>query len=366
MRNWEQAAEESKSIIKLNQHPSGGYVACPLFAHYGYSWLRDGTFIAYAMDVSGEHESAGQFYGWVHQVLQEKRSHVDQLIRKHKQGEWIERSEFLNTRYHLDGREDHADWGNFQLDGYGAWLWGICEHIRLTENRALLDKYRTSIELTVDYLTTFWLFPNYDCWEEYPDFVHPATLACIFGGLRAVGQLESREPLLDKAEEIRKFLLEHTILEGRVVKSVQFVDGNWRPVQPGVDASLLWLCLPFQVLEASHPFMQNTLQAIEKELKHEGIQRYAADSYYGGGEWLLLTAWYGWIKADLGDTQEARRCQNWIISKADALGRLPEQVPDALRNPQAYEDWTRRLGRPALPLLWSHAMLLVLSNRLTS
>jgi GH15 family glucan-1,4-alpha-glucosidase len=366
VRDWEQAAQDSTMIIKLNQHPSGSYVACPLFSHYGYSWLRDGTFTAFAMDLSGESESAGQFYHWVNRVLQDKRSSVNELIRKHNEGVWIERNEFLNTRYHLDGREDHSDWGNFQLDGYGAWIWGLCEHIRLTGNRSLLDEYRTSIELAVDYLCTFWLFPSYDCWEEYPDFVHPATLACLYGGLHALGELESRQPLLDKAEEIRRFILEHTVLEGRFVKSVQFVDGHWQHVLPGVDASLLWLSLPFGVVEPSHPLMQTTLLAVEKELKHKGIQRYAADTYYGGGEWLLLTAWYGWMKGELGDAAEARRCLDWIISKADGLGRLPEQVPDSLRNPAAYEDWTGRLGKPALPLLWSHAMLLVLINKLTS
>jgi GH15 family glucan-1,4-alpha-glucosidase len=364
MSKLEQALKDAISIIKLNQHPSGGYIACPLFSHYGYCWLRDGTFIAYAMDTVGETESAGLFYGWVHQVLQDKRSLVDELIRKHESGQRMEKHEFLNTRYHLDGREDHTDWGNFQLDGYGTWLWGLCDHIRRTGNRSLLDEYRTSIELTVDYLQVFWIYPNFDCWEEYPDFVHPATLACIYGGLHALGELEKRQSLLDKADEIHRFLLEHAVWDGRFVKSIQFLNGEWRPVQPGVDASLLWLSLPFGVVEPTHAYMQHTVQAIEKELKHEGIHRYAADTYYGGGEWLLLTAWYGWIKAEAGDLEEAQRCLTWIVSKADDLGRLPEQVPDTLLDSSAYEEWTQRLGRPALPLLWSHAMLLVLSDKL--
>ncbi|MBP1992832.1 glycoside hydrolase family 15 protein [Paenibacillus eucommiae] len=364
MYKEEDVINQSKMIIKLNQHPSGGYVACPLFSHYGYSWLRDGSFIAYAMDTAGEPESAGQFYEWVDRVLQTKKDQVQELLRKQREGIWIERSEFLNTRYHLDGRDDHSDWGNFQLDGYGAWLWGLCEHIRRTGNDALLRIYRESIELTVEYLQAFWLFPNYDCWEEFSDYVHPSTLACIYGGLHALGELENRPELLAKAEEIRSFLLEHSVLEQRFVKSVQYQDGKWQPVQPGVDASLLWLALPFGVVEPSDPLMLATVEAIEKELKHEGIQRYAADTYYGGGEWLLLTAWYGWLKAELGDREEANRCLNWIISKADALGRLPEQVPDALRSVSAYDDWVNRLGRPPLPLLWSHAMLLVLSNKL--
>ncbi|MNI02626.1 Glycosyl hydrolases family 15 [compost metagenome] len=361
--NTEQIIKTSKDIIKLNQHARGGYVASPLYPQYGYSWLRDGTFIAYSMDVTGESESAEQFYRWVHQVLQNRRPQVDALIHKHHQQQWIERNEFLHTRYHLDGRDDHSDWGNFQLDGYGAWLWGLTEHIRITGNSYLLQEFRASIELTIDYVKTFWLYPNYDCWEEFPDFVHPTTLACLYGGLKAIGELEGRSDLLDTAEEIKAFLINHATLEGRFVKSIQFQDEQWKPVQPGVDASLLWLSLPFHVVEPDHPLMLHTLREIENVLKHEGIQRYAGDSYYGGGEWILLTAWYGWIKAELGDTTEAQRCLDWIISKADHLGRLPEQVPSSLRNPDIHTEWLDKLGAPALPLLWSHAMFLVLSTK---
>lgn len=363
----EQDLLKSKSIeiIKLNQHPRGGYAASPLFTHYAYSWLRDGTFIAYSMDQAGEYESAELFYKWVHNVLKGKRSQVDALIRKQQNHEWIDRSEFLGTRYHLDGREDNSEWGHFQLDGYGTWLWGLTEHIRSTGNSGLLNELRESIELTVDYLMTFWHFPNFDCWEELPDYVHSSTLACVFGGLRALGEMEGRQELVNRAEEIRTFIFDHAVREGRFVKSIQCIDEKWQHVEPGVDASLLWLALPFGVVSTTDPRMVSTVEAIEAQLKHGGIQRYASDSYYGGGEWLLLTAWYGWYKAEQGDTDEAKRCQQWIASKADALGRLPEQVPDALRNPSAYSDWVNKWGEPALPLLWSHAMYVVLSYRLS-
>jgi GH15 family glucan-1,4-alpha-glucosidase len=360
----EMLIQRSKDIIKLNQHARGGYVACPLFPNYVYSWLRDGTFIAYSMDVMGEHESSALFYNWVHGVVVSKKAQVQALIHKQHNKEWIDRSEFLNTRYHLDGRDDTSEWGNFQLDGYGAWLWGLSEHIRRTGNTFLLEHFRESIELTLDYLQTFWFFPNYDCWEEYPDFVHPSTLACIYGGLKAIGELEGRDALLEKAEEIKQFILYHAVTEQRFVKSIQYQHNEWVPVQPGVDASLLWLALPFGVVELEHPYMQNTIRQIEQVLKHGGIQRYTADSYYGGGEWILLTAWYGWVQAELGQLEEAARCMDWIVSKADSLGRLPEQVPDAMRQPELYADWVGKWGMPASPLLWSHAMLLVLSSKL--
>ncbi|MEC0265665.1 glycoside hydrolase family 15 protein [Paenibacillus anseongense] len=360
----EQLINHSISIIKGNQHPRGGYIASPLFPPYAYSWLRDGTFIANAMDCVGETDSSALFHRWVAGVLKNKRSHVDALIHKHNNKEWIDRSEFLGTRYHLDGRDDVSEWGHFQLDGYGAWLWGLTEHVKTTGNKEMLNELRESIEITVDYLMTFWHYPNFDCWEEFPDYVHPATLACVYGGLKALGELEQRPQLLEKASMVKNFILNNCVYEGRFVKSVHCLDEIWKPALTGVDASLLWLAVPFGVCEADEPIMRKTVQMIESELKHEGIQRYVEDRYYGGGEWLLLTAWYGLYQVELGNRDEAQRCLEWIISKADHLGRLPEQVPDQLRESSAYSEWLGKWGEPALPLLWSHAMFLVLSDSL--
>lgn len=186
-----------------------------------------------------------------------------------------------------------------------------------------------------------------------PDYVHPATLACVYGGLKALGELEQRSPLLDKASMVKDFILSHCVNEGRFVKSVHCLDEIWKPALTGVDASLLWLAVPFGVCEVDDPIMRKTVQTIESELKHEGIQRYIEDRYYGGGEWLLLTAWYGWYQRELGNHEEAHRCLEWIISKADHFGRLPEQVPDQLRESSAYSEWLGKWGTCAAAALVS-------------
>lgn len=355
----------SKQLIKWNQHPSGAYIACPLFANYTYCWLRDGTFIAYAMDICGDHKSAEAFYGWVDRVLSRKHDQVQALISKKHAGQWIDRNEFLNTRFHLDGRDDDAPWGHFQLDGYGTWLWGLAEHVKRTGRSELLERFRGSIELTLQYISEFWPWPNFDCWEEYPDFVHPSSLACLYGGLQSIGQLEERQELKEKAAEIKRFLLDHCVYEGRFVKSVVHRDGGWQAALSGVDANLLWLAVPFGVFRTDEEPFQATLTQIRSELfAGGGMHRYVEDTYYGGGAWLLLTAWYGLAAAEAGDAEGARQCLAWIEEQADALGRLPEQVPAALHQEPAYHDWTARLGQPAVPLLWSHAMYLVLSDKL--
>ena len=54
--------ERSVSRILANQTPSGAIVASPDFTQYHYSWLRDGSFVAYALDVVGAHEAAERYH----------------------------------------------------------------------------------------------------------------------------------------------------------------------------------------------------------------------------------------------------------------------------------------------------------------
>lgn len=54
--------DQSLAIITAGQSPEGAYIACPSYPTYAYSWFRDGTFIAAAMDRWQRHESAQRFF----------------------------------------------------------------------------------------------------------------------------------------------------------------------------------------------------------------------------------------------------------------------------------------------------------------
>jgi GH15 family glucan-1,4-alpha-glucosidase len=89
-----------------------------------------------------------------------------------------------------------------------------------------------------------------------------------------------------------------------------------------------------------------------------GVHRHLDDDYYGGGEWLLLTAMLGLAYVDHGRYDDAGRCLSWIEAHATPSCRLPEQSQDHHLRPERYEPWVERWGEPAVPLLWSHAMYL--------
>ena len=85
------------------QAPSGAFPACPTFSQYPYSWLRDSTFVAYALDRAGEFQGAARYYRWVSGVVGELEDQVEELITARRHGEAIPESGFLPTRFSLTG-----------------------------------------------------------------------------------------------------------------------------------------------------------------------------------------------------------------------------------------------------------------------
>jgi GH15 family glucan-1,4-alpha-glucosidase len=85
-----------------------------------------------------------------------------------------------------------------------------------------------------------------------------------------------------------------------------------------LDASLLWLALPFGVLDLDAPVMRHTAEAIRQTLRGPtgGVYRYLGDTYYGGGEWILLTCWLGWYDASRGDRAGYHAARDWVVEHA--------------------------------------------------
>ncbi len=368
--------QTSIDVIKQNQAPSGAFIACPDFPPYRYSWLRDGSFIAYAMDRTGEHEAARRFYRWVNALILRQRDRITTLVEKIGNGCPLSAGDFLPARYRADGTECGDAWPNFQLDGYGTWLWGLAEHLVRTGESGLLEEMRAGIDMTIEYLRFCWQLPNYDCWEEHGNQMHTSTLICLAGGLAHIGAAAHLPPASRLAEEIRAFLLRYGVADGRLTKfcfgpaqkRVELADprvNSPAAVGRAVDASLLWAAVPFGVIAPLHPVMRRTVAEIERTLAvGGGVRRYARDTYYGGGLWVLLSAWLGWYYSQVGRYVEARACLAWVEAQADEAGRLPEQVSASLVDQSCLQPWVEKWGPMAKPLLWSHAMYLCLRAEL--
>jgi len=348
--------QRSVEIILANQHASGAYVASPNFPTYHYCWFRDGAFTAYAMDLTGQADSAARFHAWAAAAVNARAGLVQRTVAKARRGEPLSADDILHTRYTLDGQDGTREaWPNFQLDGFGTWLWALAEHARLARVTIPAD-WLQAAGLLADYLTALWPRPCYDCWEEFPDQVHTHSLAAIYGGLQAYRRLAGagREDHAGQALAVtamQQFIFERAVMAGHFVK---FAGST------AVDASLLGLATPYRVVRPGDPLMRATAAQIEADLRPGGgLHRYAADTYFGGGEWILLTAWLAWYYAELGETDKARAALAWVEAQADGEQQLPEQVPATLNDPSYYQPWLERWGEIAKPLLWSHAQYLI-------
>lgn len=359
--------QRSIEIILENQSQNGAYIASPNFPTYRYCWFRDGSFIAYAMDLAGQHESACRFHKWVAERVNERADLIHAGLLKARAGGKLEEAEILHTRYRLDGTdEEPGNWPNFQLDGFGTWLWALNEHHKQNPELGFSKEILAASDLVADYLSELWSLPCYDCWEEFPDHVHPHTLAAVYGGLEAHAELTERNHEL-VTHKIRNELLANAESFGHFVK---FHDS------PAVDASLLGLAVPYGVVAVDDPIMLKTVEQFEgKILRNGGLHRYAADSYYGGGAWILLTAWLGWYYLELVKKRpdlafmlrpKIETCKEWIEACADGERHLPEQVAEDLNVPSYYSVWVERWGNIASPLLWSHAKYIILCSKITS
>lgn len=343
-------------VILENQSESGAYIASPNFRSYRYSWFRDGAYIAHAMDVVGEYSSSARFHEWAAGAVVGRENVVEKAVEKAAADEALGMEDVLHTRYTLEGGVGEEEWPNFQLDGFGTWLWGLAEHLRMSGGE-ISEMQRRGAHLVAEYLAALWNVPCSDCWEEFPEKIHPYTLAAIHGGLGSVGELLGVDYSTVR-NEIRDFILEHNFEGGHFIKF-----GG----APEVDASLVGLATPYKVFALDDPRIRATIEQVDSTLRVDGggVHRYLADTYFGGGEWVVLAGWLGWYFAEVGEQARAMELLTWMEAQADVKGDLPEQVPMTLNDESFYEPWVERWGNIAQPLLWSHANYLILSKALS-
>jgi GH15 family glucan-1,4-alpha-glucosidase len=228
------------------------------------------------------------------------------VVRARPEGPW-------DARYRLDGAPDETSWWpHRQLDGLGLWVWALRNHL---ERHGVANRWADAAESTTAYLSAHWGEPCHDWWEER-EGVHAVTLGCIWA---AVGD-------------------ERIAAAARAALPAERLDGS--------HAFLTVLGLA----DAAH------LGRVEREL---GYHRHADDVYYGGGEWPVLAGLAGWARVKSG--RDGAEQLAWIEAHTQPDGTLPEQTGELL-HPEAYPGWVERWGPPASPLLWSHAMYLILRD----
>lgn len=355
----------------LADRATGAVIASPEcdpgFLHsggYGFVWPRDFSFVLLALLAAGHAEPAATGLRWLARA-------------QAPEGLWLQ-------RYWTDGSPAPA-WSPHQLDETGIVLFACEAAWRELADETLDHDLWPSARAGATFLAGFLdeetglLLPSVDLWEQ-DDAQHAYTSAAAAGGLRAAALMAERhEPglaegwrgaadaiasgidetlwseregrylraaLVGRAdrlgEPVPRQFRERPAFPARAVHSVQ-------PLDHRLDSALLGLAWPFAAVDPASSRMAATAAAIEQGLAAPGggLLRHEADTYRGGNAWPLCTLWLGLYRRLVGDEDGLRAALEWTRSRATQLGLLPEQ--------------THADGTPAwaLPLGWSHAMLVL-------
>jgi GH15 family glucan-1,4-alpha-glucosidase len=306
------------------------------------------------MDARGEYGSSAAFHAWAAGVIERQAERIDEITRELARGATPGANDMLPTRYTLDGEPETIEgeaWPNFQLDGYGTWLFALSVHL----GGELSPAFSPAVLLAARYLEACWKLPCYDYWEEFGDRQHTSTLAAIAAGLRAASRLLAEPAFERTAAEIVRFMLDSCVVGGAFVKG---------PGDSRVDASLVSLSTPFGLFAHNHPVMAATITRVRTELASPsgGIRRYLGDTYYGGNPWLLLTAWLGWHDRRSGNEEGYLRARDWVLAHSGPSGDMAEQILDEPQDSAFVQEWVDRWGPVADPLLWSHAKFVLMES----
>jgi GH15 family glucan-1,4-alpha-glucosidase len=296
---------------------------------------------------------------WCADVISRRADTIAWIVAETHAGRTPAAEHMLPARFTFAGEDGTDEWWDFQLDGYGTWLWALAEHL---ERHGLNgDRYRDAVALTAEYLLASWERPCYDWWEEHSQHVHVSTLACIAAGLEAV----ARVGLVDEALAGRiaaEGVAIHRLVSGRGTADGHLI--KWLG-STAVDGSLAAAIAPLGFVDARSSVGRRTIDVLEAHLTVEGgTHRYLGDTFFGGGQWPLLTCFLGLAHVAAGDRERASELFEWAAATATAHLDLPEQVAQHLIAPGMRQQWIDRWGSVATPLLWSHAMFLRLGIEL--
>jgi len=354
MKKTDNLIEVSKRIIADCSLENGSIVAANTYKNYYpsaaknymYVWPRDASYACVASNIVGLNEVPENFFSWCM-----------------NRAEGFKTSGLFYEKYYPNGlKAGHR----FQLDQTGTFLFAVWHHLknsRLTRNES---DYSGLIRTAANGICNVWekdcftLITN-DLWEErlcFPDLQEnfSYSLASCIKGLRCANALVPEKKWLKVAAEMEARLDDHY--------ADFFVRSYGKITDKRIDASIIGLVYPFEVYEANDIRIVSTINEIEKRLSvNGGIHRYEHDDYdgwltegehrkKGSGAWPLLNFWLSVYYERKGDMNKAKQYYNWVLKRIRDDCFIPEQI------------FENDIQVSVSPLLWSHAMFIIASDKL--
>ncbi|MET9604987.1 hypothetical protein ABZZ17_07945 [Streptomyces sp. NPDC006512] len=311
---------------------SNGSFAAAWSPFWDFSWPRDSSFAAVAFAHCGYDEEA-------YRILRYNAG------TQRADGTWEAR-----TRLDGSGPPDDRPW---QLDGNGwvpwaTWQWyrTAPEAGRAARLEALYPMLRKAADHAAGSLDADGLPPaSPDYWELSTDTVNIGTAAPLLAGLNAAADLARG---LGRTQDATRWAVAAQRLSAGIER--RFAPLGYPRTADGLhgrDSAVAFMAPPFNQAPAGLPrALDDTYAAL---LRPNGgvIPGDDPDAPWGDITWTPSTSFFALAWAGTGEREKADAVVDWVLSKRNALGELPETVsPD---------------GRPkaVVPLGWTDAIVLL-------
>ena len=343
--------ESSRQVINDCVFPNGAIIAAdsakPYYSkeskNYKFVWPRDGAFVCMAAEILGM-DIQNNFLHWC------------------LKAEGWNSTGLLYEKYYINGTKARF---NFQPDQTGIVLHVASQYFKKYQG-GIKRNLETLIQKTADGLCKIWKEDHFDhlsqdIWEErfcFPDKKENFSyaLAACARGLISANEVFPNEKWMEAAGQMTQVLLNSS--------SDYFYRSFGEMEDKNIDASMVGLVWPFQVVAPKERKMLRTIKLIEEKLaKNYEVYRYEHDRYdgwvfqqnisrnKGAGFWPLLNFWMSIYYVEKGDKGKADKFFLRVLDKLDT-DYIPEQI---FENDQQVA---------VSPLCWSHAMFIIAAEKL--
>jgi GH15 family glucan-1,4-alpha-glucosidase len=336
----------ARSLVTLKgliYEPSGGIAAAATTSlpeyiggnrnwDYRFCWLRDATFVLYALHTAGYSDEALAFRNWLVRAIAGKASQIQTVygVAGERRLTEVEIDWLPGYENSQPVRLGNAAYRQFQLDAYGDVMDAI--HYSRREDMGQGAAAWEVQKLLIDHLDSVWQQPDRSIWEirgEPRQFTYSKVMAWVAMD-RAVTTVErfGLEGAVDRWRHTRDQIHEEVCRVGFNSDLGAFVQSYG---SRELDASLLIVPL-VGFLPPEDPRVRGTVAAIARHLMRDGLViRYATESAVDGmggtgeGAFLLCSFWMADNWAMQGEHAKARALFERLLGLRNDVGLLSEE-----------------------------------------